>query len=71
MLCSSLIDSVSPEPLNENYKNCWVLWTMGVYMVTHLNGKNLLLTEFRQFWQLAARNCSYLLLRHDDGTFQI
>ena len=39
--------------------------------VTHLVEENLLLTEFRQFWQLVGRYCSYLLPRQDGGTFQI
>ena len=42
-----------------------------MYRVTHLRGKNLLLTWFRHFWQLVGRYCSYLLLRQDDGTSQI
>ena len=38
------------------------------YRVTHLiAGNNLLLTLFRQFWQLVGRFCSYLLPRQDNG----
>ena len=43
----------------------------GAYRVTHLLGKSLPLTWFRQFWQLVGRYCSYLLPRQDDGTYQI
>ena len=38
------------------------------YRVTHVVGENLQLTQFRQFWQLLGRYCSYLLPRQDDGT---
>ena len=41
------------------------------YRVTHQNGKNLLLTEFRQVCQLVDHNCSYLLPRQDGGMSQI
>ena len=41
------------------------------YRVTSQVGKNLLLTELRQFWQLVGRYCSHLLPRQDGGTFQI
>ena len=39
--------------------------------VTHLLGKNLLLTWFWQFWQLLGRYWSCLLPRQDGGTSQI
>ena len=42
-----------------------------MYRVTGQDGKNLLLTEFRQFWQLVGRYRSYLLPRQDGGKFQI
>ena len=42
-----------------------------VYRATGQVGKNLLLTEFRQFWQLVGRYFSYLLPRQDAGTSQI
>ena len=44
------------------------------YRVTILDGYNeynLLLTYFRQSWQLVGRYCSYLLPRQIDRTFQI
>ena len=40
-------------------------------MVTNLLGKNIQLTWFRQFRQLAGRYCSCLLPRQDGGTSQI
>ena len=42
-----------------------------LYRVTSQDGKNLPLTEFRQFWQLVVRYCSYLLPRQYGGIFQI
>ena len=39
-----------------------------VYRVTHLVDENLPLTQFRQFWQLVGRYCSYLLPRQNNGT---
>ena len=44
---------------------------LALYRVTDQVGKNLPLTEFRQFRQLVGRYCSYLLPRQHDGTFQI
>ena len=41
------------------------------YRVTHLLGKNLPLTWFRQFRQLMGRYCSCLLPRQDGGISQI
>ena len=41
-----------------------------LYRVTHLLGKNLPLTWFRQFRQLVGCYCSYLLPRQDGGTSQ-
>ena len=40
-----------------------------MYLVTHLVGYDLLLTQFRQFWQLMGRYFSYLLPRQDNGTY--
>ena len=42
-----------------------------MYRVTHLLGKNLPLTWFRQFRQLVGRYCSYLLPRQDGVKSQI
>ena len=41
------------------------------YRVTSQDCKILPLSEFRQFWQLVGRYCSYVLPRKDSGTFQI
>ena len=41
------------------------------YRVTHPNNKNLPLTYFQQFRQLAGRYCGYLLHSQDGGTSQI
>ena len=41
------------------------------YRVTHLLGKNLPLTWFRQFWQLVGSYCSCLLPKQDGVTSQI
>ena len=41
------------------------------YRVAQVDVENLLLTKFRQFWQLLGRYCGYLLLRQDCGTSQI
>ena len=41
-----------------------------IYRVIHQVRTNLLLTRFRQSWQLVGRYCSYLLPRQVDGTFQ-
>ena len=48
----------------------WMCTRLLAYRVTHLVGENLLLTQFRQFWQLLGRYGSYLLPRHDSGTSQ-
>ena len=41
------------------------------YRVTILDGYNLLLTYFRQSWQLLGHYCSCLQPKWVDGTFQI
>ena len=60
------------------YLHCLISWSQSqplrifeaLYRVTHLIAENLPLTQFRQFWQLVGRDCSYLLPRQDDGSFQ-
>ena len=41
-----------------------------IYKVTHLVGNNLLLTQLRHILQLVGSDCSYLLPRHDGGTYR-
>ena len=41
------------------------------YRVTHLDGENLPLTLFRQFWQLLGPYNGYLLPSQDGGAMQI
>ena len=51
--------------------SCYLYIVVLKYRVTIPDGNNLLLTWFRQSWQLVGSYCSYLLPRQDDGTFQI